>query len=141
MRFIIRADIPFPGHCQSLLLDNGTVAYTNGLTLEQYAQERGFPVRVVENDELEQLERAHIDSLVTEPCEESKEHFWDALECLPPSKWRTVRGVEMFHICERITGDLVAWHCHVGERYATFNDRAGKPADEIAAKAAAFFAA
>jgi hypothetical protein len=139
MKWIIRTDEPFRGHVQSHLLENGTVAYSTGLSPEQYQEARGFPIRIIENDELDAMMARHIDALVTDPREETREQYWYALECLPPSKWRTMRGVEMFHICERITADLVAWHCRLGERYATFNDRAGKPADEIAAKAAAFF--
>lgn len=137
MKFVIRSDEPFRGSVQSVLTPEGKVAYTEGLTVEEYAKDRGFPVRVVDEPELDAMIAAYIDSRVTDPVEETKEQFWEALECLPPSRWHHVRGVELFHICERITADLVSWHAKLNGRFYTFNDRAGAKSDDLAAKVAA----
>lgn len=131
--WLIRADQPF--RCaQSFLLPDGTVAYTNGMTPEAYAADRGFPVRVITDAELDEMEEARLASLVTEPTEETEEQFNYALEVLPPSKFGTVRGVLMFHICERITGDLVSWHGKINGRCFTCNDRSHIDREALAAK-------
>ena len=36
MQYLIRTDEPFRGHCESVLNKDGTVGYTDGLTIEQY---------------------------------------------------------------------------------------------------------
>ncbi|WP_294533381.1 hypothetical protein [uncultured Rhodoblastus sp.] len=100
MQYIVRTDMPFVGNIQSCVLENGTVAYTNGLTPDQYAAERGFPVRIVDDDELDAMTNAYVNSLITEPVEETEADFDYALNVLPPSRWRVVRGVEMFHVVE-----------------------------------------
>ena len=134
MQYIIRTDQPFSGSVQSVLSAAGIVAYTDGLTLEQYAQERGFPVRAIDEAELDAMLSTYGDGLVTEPTEETLDAFEDALNVMPPSRWQRVNGVEMFHICERITLDLVSWHARRGDRFFTFTDRASRPAIDIARK-------
>jgi hypothetical protein len=135
--WVIRTDQPFRT-AQSFLLPNGTVAYTDGLAPSDYAAERGFPIRVVTSEELDALLGARLQSLITEPVEETEADYWYALEVLPPCKWGQVRGVELFHISERIEGDLVAWHAQVGHRYFTCTDRASADREQLAYK---FFAA
>ncbi len=131
--WIIRADEPFKT-AQSFLLPDGTIAYTNGLTPDTYAADRGFPIRIVTDAELMGMIEARTLGLITAPAEETCEQFWDALECLPPSKYGTVDGVEMFHVCERIEADLVAWHAQVGGRFFTRNDLASADRTQLAAK-------
>ena len=41
-------------------------------------------------------------------------------------------GVQMFHISERITADLVNWYATARGRYFAFADRSSRPAAEIA---------
>lgn len=135
MQYLIKEGEPFRGYVQSVLKPDGTVAYTDGMTVAEYAAERG-PVRVIGDEELNSLIEECTVSLVTDPTEETEEQFWYALEVLPPCRWRTVRGIEMFHISERITLDLVSWHARIGGRYFTFNDRAGANMDDLAAKVA-----
>lgn len=136
MKYLLRTDEPFRGHVQSVLKPDGTVAYTDGLTVEQYQAARGFPVRVIEDEELDALIEAHTASLITEPREITEEEWHDALNVLPPCRWRTVSGVELFHISERLTADLVAWYARIGDRFVTFTDRAGANMQTLAEKAA-----
>lgn len=43
----------------------------------------------------------------------TEERFWEMLEVLPPCRWDTTsvggRRLEMFHVSERLTGNLVSW--------------------------------
>lgn len=136
VRYLVRADMPFRGGVQSVLCADGTVAYTGGLSVEAYEIERGYKVRVVDDAELDTMIAAYVASLVTDATEETEEQYDYALDVLPPSRFCTHRGVEMFHICERITYDLVSWHARLGRRYFTFNDRATLSRDDVAAKVA-----
>ena len=60
----------------------------------------------------------------TEPQAETSEEYWDALECMPPSRFQHTDGVELFHICEHLTGNLVNWHAKIGDKHFQFNDAA-----------------
>lgn len=86
--------------------------------------------------------RALIDAGFIKPVREiDADGYMQALECLPPSKWRQSAGVESFHICERITGNIVNWYAQCGRRYFAFTDEATLPLDQIGAKVHAFIAA
>ena len=122
---------------RSTVKPDGFVAFADGdLTPEQYALDRGFPIRVVDDAELDEMLATWSEQQITAPREETHEDFTYALDCLPPCRWRTYRGVEMFHICERLSHDLVDWHVEVGGRYFTFVDRDTATTEAIAAKAA-----
>ncbi|NCA72567.1 MAG: hypothetical protein EOM91_21410, partial [Sphingobacteriia bacterium] len=121
-RYIIRTDEPFRGSVQSLLSPDGTVEWSGGLTVEQYIEERGFPVRVVDRAELEALIADYEAGQVTEPESITEDQWTYALGVLPPSRWGLYAGVELFHICERISGELVSWYAHLNGRYWSFVD-------------------
>ena len=135
--YILRTDRPFRGIAESLLLDDGTVAWSGGLTPDQYAKERGFPVEVVDNSEFGRRHKAYIESLVTAPRAETRTEFDYALGVLPPARWRNAGDVEMFHVSERIVSDLVSWHARIGDRCFTFDDHSSKSHDDVAAAARA----
>jgi len=140
-RYIIRTDAPFAGHVQSYIKPDGYVAYAEGnLTPEQYGLERGFPVRVVDDAELDAMLATWTAHQITAPVEETLADFTYALDCLPPCRWQRYRGVEMFHISERLSHDLVNWHVGIDDRYFTFVDRDSTSTEAIAAKAAAALA-
>lgn len=134
MQFIIRTDQPYQGHVQSVLEADGTVAWSGGLTPDQYAHERGFPIRVIDEAALNRLTTAYTSSLITAPQPETAEDYERALNVLPPSRWTVYRGIEMFHIRERITHDIVAWHARLGERHYIFNDRSSLSNEDVASK-------
>ena len=132
--YVLRAGEPYRGHVQSIIDKNGKVAWSGGLSPEEYAREHGFEIRIIGEAELRALDDAHVASLVTAPYEETEDQWEYALNVLPPSRWTDYRGVNMFHICERVTHDLVAWHCRFSGKFYTFNDRADAPKEAIAAK-------
>lgn len=138
-QFVLRADEPFRGSAQSLMLSDGTVAYSNGLSPEQYAQDRGFPIRIVGEAEFGRMLKAYHDTLVTAPAPESLDEFDHALGVLPPCRWKNVGEAELFHISERVTGDLVIWHAHRGSHCVTFTDYASRTDMQIMEKASTAF--
>ena len=121
-RFLIPQGEAYQGHSTSVLLPSGKVAYTDGLTLAEFERERGQKFRVLSSAEIDQLDREYLQSRVTKPVPISKERFWDMLEVLPPCRWRTVGGVEFFHVAERITHNLVSWFGQRAGHYAAFDD-------------------
>lgn len=124
MDFLIRTDIPFAGHAQSVMLEDGTVAWSGGKTPEDYSADRGFPVRVVTEDEMRAMVDEHAGSLITAPSPISAERWDDMLNVLPPCRWHRCDGVELFHVSERITHDLVNWFGKIGDQHFSMVDRA-----------------
>lgn len=135
--WLIRGDVPFSGYSQSFLLPDGTVAYTGGMTPEEYAADRGYPVCVITDEMFDGYLEIFRRSQISEPIEQTEEQFWDALEVLPPCRWHNHRCVELFHVSELLTMDLASWHARIGDRYFTFTDSAAASSDHLAAKVAA----
>lgn len=135
-RYIIRTDEPFRGSVQSLLQPDGTVELSGGLTVEQYVEARGFPVRAIDRAELEALIAEFEASQITEPEEIDAERFHYALNVLPPCRWSLYSGVELFHISERLSGSLVAWYAHLDGRYWSLVDLSTAKPEDLACKVA-----
>lgn len=64
------------------------------------------------------------------------ERWGDMLEILPPEKWETVAGVEIFRMSERLTGNITAHFARIGERYFEANRRTSESYAEMAAQVA-----
>lgn len=122
MQYIIEADKPYPGHVLSVLCDNGTVAYSEGLTLAQYEQEHGIKTRLLSEAELFTLCAEYENGLKTAPAQISEARYWEMLEILPPCRWHTAGGFEIFHVSEHLTGDLVSWFAHRTGTYWEWTD-------------------
>lgn len=71
---------------------------------------------------------------VTEPKRIDAERFEDMLGVMLPSRWSRSIGIESFHVCERLTGNLVSWFVRAGKSYWEFNDEATITLADIAAK-------
>lgn len=109
LRWIIEDGKPFNGTTHSILLPDNTVAYTDGMTLEQYELERGFKPKVISDAELNRLMRIHEEDQITKPKRITKARYWDMLEILPPCRWHMAGTWEVFHVSERLSGHLVSW--------------------------------
>lgn len=133
LRFAVRADIPYRLYHHHVILPCGKVAYTDHASLESYAAEHGGEYRVITGDELDALISEHEQSLVTLPAPIERDQFWYFLEVLPPCRWHDHKGVELFHVSERLTGDLVQWCARIGDAHYGFIDRAGRASDELVA--------
>jgi hypothetical protein len=139
MQWIIKTDEPFRGHVQSTVNDDGIVDYTKGQTFEQYAAEHGGNVKIISDAELDDLLENHYASLVTKPKRITRARYWEMLEVLPPCRWHDVGGFNVFHVSERLTGNLVSWFIKVGRteetaRFHEFTDRDNLKDSEILAK-------
>ena len=50
--------------------------------------------------------------------QEITEEIWcDALNCLPPEKWKTVNGVEIFRLCEYYTDNITTHYASLRGRF------------------------
>jgi len=82
--------------------------YTNALTQEY---------KIMTWDEFETLQK---DYYVGQPlAETTEESFEDMLNVLPPLKWCTINGVEMFCISEMLTGAYTSQYAKCNEKYYT----------------------
>jgi hypothetical protein len=55
---------------------------------------------------------------------EISEQTWrGAMNCLPPCRWRTERGVELFYVSEALTSNIHSFYAALNGRYFTRNCR------------------
>lgn len=125
-----------------------TVDYRNLETVEHYitrknaARLRGTPeFQLITWDALAPILTAYEDEYCT-PWQEISDQLWDdALNVLPPEKWETVQGVNIFRICEYLTGNITAHYARLSGRYFTATRRTSTPYAELAAEVQAKAAA
>ena len=73
---------------------------------------------ILNDSELDLAFDSYEASLCSLPISITASQFDDKLNVLPPSKWRTILGVEMFHVSERLYGDVVEWFfCYKGKHF------------------------
>lgn len=137
--YVLKKGEPFKGNCQTVSIDGVTV-YTyssrGSISKEEYEKENGFEVEIIPEAEFLTMYGEYIESRVTEPRKIDKDRYWYLLEVLPPCRWKTVRGVELFHVSERLQGELVTWCAKLGDKYFEFEDLSYRNMEELAAKVA-----
>jgi hypothetical protein len=136
-----------PGACNIqdvIRLDDG-LSYYGKRTADQILAEHPTALKLTIDDALARIKiaaRAKYNAGVITPIDEAT--FTDALECLPPSDWRTVRGVESFKMMECLHDNLTHIYAHqrtaTGSRYVSLVEDINTPADIIADKVIAHFA-
>jgi hypothetical protein len=67
----------------------------------------------------------------------TEEEWGDALEVLPPEKWETVRGVNIFRMCEYLTGNITAHYAKLRGKFFTRNCSTRETYEELAEQVAA----
>lgn len=67
----------------------------------------------------EYLARQKKSLLSGEVTETTAEQFNEMLNCLPPMKWCTIAGVEMFCMSEMYTGTYTNQYARIGDKYYT----------------------
>lgn len=101
--------------------------YNNGgecLTVSEYlALPSKAGSTIVNSETIDKLINEYEKLLISEFKEIDSERFFYMLEVLPPCKWSTVSNVELFHVSERITGNLVSWFFKKGDQYFEKVDR------------------
>ena len=122
-RYLIPADEPFKGFISSSLSPEGIVAFTGGLTLEEYEEQQGKKFTVLSDDEFLKLVDDFQKSLITAPSEIDEDTYTNALEVLPPARYHTHEDVTLFHLKEPYSGTLVSWYATFAGRYFEFVDQ------------------
>jgi hypothetical protein len=67
----------------------------------------------------------------------TEEDWYDALEVLPPEKWETVRGVNIFRMSEYLAGNITAHYAKLRGKYFTRNCSTSETYQELAEQVAA----
>lgn len=67
----------------------------------------------------------------------SEETWDDALNVLPPEKWETVRGVDIFRMCEYLTGNITAHYAKLGGKFFARNCQTSETYDDLVEQVAA----
>ena len=91
-------------------IENGSqvteINFINQLTFQEYNEKNGGNLKEVTEEELDELWKEYRNGLITEFSEIKEERYFDLLECLPPQRWHSCEGVEIFFISEAYTDDL-----------------------------------
>ncbi len=103
------------------------------LTVEEYLKILGPEYEAITLDEActhirEEEDRAYIGNWI----EITESQWWEYLEVLPPEKWQTVNGVEIFRMCEYWTGDITCHYAQLNNRYFSAHRRTSVKYEDIA---------
>jgi hypothetical protein len=108
------------------------VAHSN-LSLDDYLAIHS-DAHVVSPEDFNALYSAHLETIISQPVEISRERFIHMLEVMPPSRRNSFSDVEMFHHCERHTGNIVSWFAQYKGVFFEFMDTDNKTGFEISEK-------
>jgi hypothetical protein len=67
----------------------------------------------------------------------TEEEWYEKLEVLPPEKWETVRGVNIFRMCEYLTGNITAHFAKLNGKFFTRNCSTRETYKQLAEQVAA----
>jgi hypothetical protein len=126
------------------------VAYTGGLTPEEYLAQLNFnrpfdeakkefktpEFQLMTYEEAAALMSVAQDSKykVGEYSEIKEELYDEMLNILPPCKWQTVNGVNIFYMSEMMTDNITNFFCRSGGKFFCGYDRTSTPYAKIAEK-------
>lgn len=152
--YLIKTTRPYRGHTESIIYTDAEgverVAYTGNpqvtsagrvlqertpdMELVDYMTERGTFKRIT-GEELDALQAAHIASLITAPEPMSEDRYNELLECLPPCRWHKAGKWSVFHVSERLQGNIVQWCAQSGSMVCYgWQDQADIATPDIIAK-------
>lgn len=109
---------------------DGRGLYSGKTAAELAAQYGGELVEMTEEDAHELNRQAFC----TDPVKISAADWTWLFECLPPARYRELSGVSMFHVCERVYGDIVTWVIRRGTEFWKLNAPEATPHTEILAR-------
>jgi hypothetical protein len=66
----------------------------------------------------------------------TEDEWYENLEVLPPEKWETVRGVNIFRMCEYLTGNITAHFAKLNGKFFTRNCSTRETYEELAEQVA-----
>lgn len=120
-------------HIESYIKPDGFVAYQdNPTTPDAYLASNPGAIILPLDDAVKKIRALDRAEYCKPWVEISKETWWDMLEVLPPEKWQTVGGVEMFRMSEYTCGNITGHYARIGERYFSADREAGNNFDELA---------
>jgi hypothetical protein len=102
-------------------------------------REAGSPAfQIMPLDESMQLMLGEMKAKYCSDWQEITEKEWfENLEVLPPEKWETVRGVNIFRMCEYLTGNITAHFANLHGKFFTRNCSTRETYEELAEQVAA----
>jgi len=108
-------------------------AYSD-LTVSEYLKANPGTVAISFDEALERIAKAEDAAYIKPWTEISADAWMEALEVLPPQKWQTVDGVELFRMSEYTTGNITAHYARTGDRHFCANRRTSDAYEKLAAE-------
>lgn len=102
-------------------VETHTIVFDNPETIEQYL-EKHPNFKAMDHEEFEKWMEERHDALISAPEEITQERWYEMLEILPPCRWGDIGSWNLFHVSERLSGNLVNWFAkhHSTGRYFEF---------------------
>ena len=125
-------------HLEAFLKRNGRTQFSNKTVGDIRRESPGKKVVVLPLGQVMELIEAEKDAKFVSDWTEIDEERWNDMLCvLPPEKWQTVDGVNLFRMCEYTTGNITTHFARCGGRYFERNCRTTVPYATQAALVAA----
>lgn len=102
------------------------------LTVEEYLAKNPDYVLMSWDEFLPMLNTMQDEAYLKPFKEITEEQYYESLECLPPQKWETVDGVNIFRMSEYLTGNITDHLVSYNGKYYSANRRTSTPYSEIA---------
>jgi len=101
-------------------------------------REEGSPVfQIMPLEEaMSLMEEAYNAKYCSDWKEITEEEWYENLEVLPPEKWETVRGVNIFRMCEYLTGNITAHFAKLNGKFFSRNCSTRETYEELAEQVA-----
>ena len=104
----------------------------SGQTVPEYLKEHPNTVCISFDEALKKIHEEEEKIFITAWKEITEEEWMDALECLPPEKWETVSGVELFRMSEYTTGNITAHYARLNNKYYYSGRRTSNSYEKLA---------
>lgn len=113
-----------------------TFPYPKGIdkTVTEYLAENSGTICLSFDEALERMGKAEEAAYIKPWTEISEDAWTDALEVLPPQKWKTVDGVELFRMSEYTTGNITTHYARIAGRCFCAGRRISEPYEVMAAQ-------
>jgi len=106
--------LPFNGYIEFTTDKNQMIKIAgldvDKISISQFIKKFGEKFKFVNDDELNKLYEKYYKSFITDPSEIPYEKYNDALNVLPPCKYKSYGSYLGFHLSERYTGNIVYWY-------------------------------
>ena len=111
--------------------DGKTYGLYSGKTLDELALDTGADIQVIDHEAFATLQD---NSYITDPKPITAERYDEALNCLPPVRWGTYRGIESFRLSELYCGNVTSIFARKGDQFWEFRDRIDISSEALASK-------